>query len=132
MLVRIGGTASSTSATSVGVNPKASDLWLWGRMFSTRMNTSTNTANDGTARPTLAMETAKNSPFLVWPMYSPTGTAMAAATATESRDSSTCWNTRIGMPSNPRQWAPETSHCTALERVCIRPGPLGEPTWPMG
>src|SRR5919197_2039705 len=78
---------------------------------------------DGIERPTFATETARNWSLLVWPMYRPRGMAIAAAIATATREISTCWNVRTGIPSNPDQWDPSTSHLRAWTNVCIR-GPL--------
>ena len=59
--------------------PYSGDSWSEiGRMI-------TITAYDGTARPMLAMLIAAVAPRPVWPMYSPIGSAIAVAAATETR-----------------------------------------------
>src|SRR5205085_2625323 len=70
------------------------------------------TASEGNARHRLAELTARAAPRRVWPMYSPTGSAMASAISSEPAEMPTCSASRTGMPFGPLQWAGSVNQVT--------------------
>ena len=77
--VRTGGTATMTSATSTGQNPK-------GR----KTSATAITARLGSARPTFEALIARSEPRWRWPSQTPSGTAIASAIAIAAPDRITC------------------------------------------
>ena len=69
-------------------------------------------AYDGIARPMLARLIARLAPRLVWPMYSPSGTATIVASRTTRPEMIRCSRSRFGMPVVPCQLAGSRSNST--------------------
>ncbi len=100
-LTRIGGTASTTMATSVGrVAPPST-----GSMSTVTGIAIAMTASEGSERPTLAKPAAAAAPRPVWPIASPAGSARSSAIASEMLAMSTCSRSRFGIPAWPAHWA---------------------------
>src|SRR5688500_10830340 len=121
VLSTMGGMASATSAMSDGQNPSPRP--------STRPNGKTipSRPSEGMARPMLAMLTASTAPRPVWPMTSPTGSAISVPTASEAADSETCSHSRMGMPLRPDHVAGSANHASTWPKNSIGSAPPSGP-----
>src|ERR1044072_2155877 len=81
----------------------------------------------GSARPKPERLMARNAPRPVWPMSSPTGSAMRAATRVASSEYWRCSRRRVAMPSGPDHWAPLVSQWPRVFSSSIMSGTPPQP-----
>src|SRR5690349_6908121 len=121
VLVRIGGIASVTSATNVGMEPIPTPRKSAGGSLMPNASTaSRRIARLGSARPMFDTLTATNPPLRACPSTSPIGSATSTATTSEIAEIARCWRTRCGMPSFPVQWSPLANQSNTSPRKLTR------------